>query len=67
LSTKIWLQGLSAPYERQCLGINASKRVKAAIHIDVVDDGRATRREGSPSVVQLEHQVPLGVPAVVYE
>jgi hypothetical protein len=67
LSTKIWLQGLSAPYERKSFGIGASKRVKAAIEIDVVDDGRATRREGCPSVLQLEHQVPLGVPAVVYE
>ena len=67
LSTKVWLERLSAPYERECFGIGAAKRVKAAIEIDVVHDRCASRREGGPRVVQLEYQIALGVPAVVYE
>jgi hypothetical protein len=67
LSTKVWLEWFRPAYERQCFGKGAAKFVKAAIQIDIIHHRYASGCQGRPSMVQLEHQVPPGVPAVVDE
>ena len=67
LASVIGAERLSVANAPLLPGMRVHERVEATVQIDVVRDEHAARLQGTPRVFQLEQQVSLGMPAVVYE
>ena len=67
LASHVRSRRLRLAHERRLVNTRFNKRVETAVEVDVIGHDRATGRERTPSVLQFEEKVALGVPAVVDE